>query len=89
MSARPVVGLARGGRYDEQQMKAAIEDGTAPAPAARSNLDRLPEWAEKCRLLHNRVRRLLPEADQDELLELSIALGMAALEQKAANEEAP
>ncbi|CAL9665232.1 hypothetical protein SUDANB1_07177 [Streptomyces sp. enrichment culture] len=86
MTSRPVVGLARGGRYDEQQLKAAFEDGTEGAHAAGSTLDRLSEYAEICRQLHNRVRPLLPKADQDALLTLTIALGMAALEQQGMTE---
>ena len=48
--------------------------------AEQTALNQLPELAERLRLLHNRVRRHLPTADQDELLELTIGLGMAALE---------
>ncbi|MBD9721971.1 hypothetical protein PV755_09530 [Streptomyces caniscabiei] len=87
MTARPVVGLARGGRYDEQQLKAAIEDGLTGDHMPESALDRLSEYAETCRQLHNRVRPLLPKEEQDELLTLSIGLGMAALEQHAARKD--
>lgn len=39
----------------------------------------LQDYAERVRLLHNRIRCRLPRAEQDELLELAIGLCMLAL----------
>lgn len=64
----------------------AVKDKPAARPTTSTCLERLPEYAERCRLLHNRIRRLLPKGEQDELLELSIALGMASLDQQARRE---
>lgn len=43
---------------------------------AHINDRRLADYAERLRRLHNTVRPLLPAAQQDELLELAIGVGL-------------
>lgn len=47
---------------------------------------RIPELAERLRKLHNSIRPQLAKAQQDELLELAIGLGLVALDQKRIEE---
>jgi len=44
-----------------------------------TNVRLLTEYAQRLRRLHNQVRPLLPAAEQDELLELAIGVGILAL----------
>lgn len=49
-------------------------------PAA-GPLDNLGDYAERLRRLHNRVRPRLDPADQDEMFQLTISIGLAARQQ--------
>lgn len=47
---------------------------------------RIPDLAERLRKLHNLIRPQLAKAQQDELLELAIGLGLVALDHKRTEE---
>jgi hypothetical protein len=55
-----------------------------PGSAQDAHMDKtrsqkLADYGERLRTLHNRVRPLLPEAQQDELLELAVGVALLAL----------